>query len=77
MSTEDVYAYIRNRGALYGTAAAIEATIEEFLAVGCQGFMVFCNAAPSLLELEEITSLPLVKCAIGAAECATRALDQD
>lgn len=30
MSSEDVYAYIRNRGALYGTASAIQETIEAF-----------------------------------------------
>jgi len=46
MSAEDVYAYNRDRGALYGTVSAIEETIEEFTGLGCDGFMGFCNAAP-------------------------------
>jgi hypothetical protein len=57
MSSEEVYAYIRNRGAPYGTAAAVEATIEEFIDVGCGGFMVFCNSAPALESLELLASL--------------------
>jgi alkanesulfonate monooxygenase SsuD/methylene tetrahydromethanopterin reductase-like flavin-dependent oxidoreductase (luciferase family) len=64
MSAEEVGAYIRNRGALYGTAAAIEATIEEFIDAGCGGFMVFCNSAPAVESLEQLASLPPVRRAI-------------
>jgi alkanesulfonate monooxygenase SsuD/methylene tetrahydromethanopterin reductase-like flavin-dependent oxidoreductase (luciferase family) len=56
MSSEEVYAYIRNRGALYGTSSAIEETIESFIGAGCGGFMVFCNAAPSEHALEQLAS---------------------
>lgn len=65
MSSEDVYAYIRSRGALYGTAAAIEETVEEFLDAGCGGFMVFCNSAPASHALEQLADLPSVRRAIG------------
>lgn len=54
MSSEEVYAYIRNRGALYGTASAIEERIEDFVDVGCGGFMVFCNSAPAVSALEQL-----------------------
>ena len=64
MSSEEVYAYIRNRGALYGTASAIEETIEEFIDAGCGGFMVFCNAAPAVRGLEQLAALPSVRCRI-------------
>ena len=64
MSSEEVYAYIRDRGALYGTAAAIEATIEEFIGAGCGGFMVFCNSAPALQGLEGLASLAPVRRAL-------------
>jgi alkanesulfonate monooxygenase SsuD/methylene tetrahydromethanopterin reductase-like flavin-dependent oxidoreductase (luciferase family) len=64
-SSEEVYAYIRSRGALYGTASAIEETIEEFIDVGCRGFMVFCNSAPLVWGLEQLSSLSLVRHAIG------------
>jgi alkanesulfonate monooxygenase SsuD/methylene tetrahydromethanopterin reductase-like flavin-dependent oxidoreductase (luciferase family) len=64
MSSEEVDAYIRNRGALYGTAAAVEATLEEFIDAGCGGFMVFCNSAPALESLEQLASLPVVTRAI-------------
>jgi alkanesulfonate monooxygenase SsuD/methylene tetrahydromethanopterin reductase-like flavin-dependent oxidoreductase (luciferase family) len=57
MSSEEVYAYIRNRGAMYGTASAIEETIEEFTAAGCRGFMVFCNSAPESSGLQQLASL--------------------
>jgi alkanesulfonate monooxygenase SsuD/methylene tetrahydromethanopterin reductase-like flavin-dependent oxidoreductase (luciferase family) len=65
MSSEEIYAYIRNRGAFYGTASAIEETIEEFIDVGCGGFMVFCNSAPSARGLEQLAALPSVQRAIG------------
>jgi alkanesulfonate monooxygenase SsuD/methylene tetrahydromethanopterin reductase-like flavin-dependent oxidoreductase (luciferase family) len=65
MSSEEVYAYIRNRGALYGTASAIEETIERFIDAGCGGFMVFCNAGPSTDGLKQLAALPLVQHAIG------------
>ena len=67
MSSEEVYAYIRNRGALYGTASAIEETIEEFIDAGCGGFMVFCNSAPSAEALEQLAALPSVHYAIGGS----------
>jgi alkanesulfonate monooxygenase SsuD/methylene tetrahydromethanopterin reductase-like flavin-dependent oxidoreductase (luciferase family) len=67
MSAEEVYAYIRNRGALYGTAAAIEETIEQFLAAGCGGFMIFCNSAPSAHALGQLAMLPAVRRAIGTS----------
>ena len=51
-------------GALYGTAAAIEATIEEFIDAGCGGFMVFCNSAPGLQGLEQLASLAPVRRAL-------------
>jgi hypothetical protein len=44
MSAQEVHAYIRDRGALYGTASSIGKTIEAFCDAGCRGFMVFCNA---------------------------------
>ncbi len=65
MSAEEVYAYIRNRGALYGTASTIEEMIEEFIAAGCQGFMVFCNSAPAATALEQLASLSAVRNVIG------------
>jgi alkanesulfonate monooxygenase SsuD/methylene tetrahydromethanopterin reductase-like flavin-dependent oxidoreductase (luciferase family) len=64
MSSEEVYAYIRSRGALYGTASAIEETIEEFIDAGCGGFMVFCNSAPSGCGLEQLATLPSVQRAV-------------
>ena len=57
MSSRDVEAYVRGRGALYGTAAAITATIEEFIDLGCQGFMVYCNSAPEPSGLHQLKSL--------------------
>jgi len=65
MSAEDVHAYIRSRGALYGTVAAIEETIEQFLDAGCGGFMIFCNAAPSASALEQVAVLSSVQHSIG------------
>jgi hypothetical protein len=43
---------------VYGTAAAIEETIEQFLDAGCKGFMVICNSAPSADALEQLAALP-------------------
>jgi hypothetical protein len=57
MSSEEVYAYIRNRGALYGTPSGINETIEAFIDVGCVGFMIFCNSAPSADNLEQLAML--------------------
>ena len=65
MSSEEVYAYIRNRGALYGTASTIEETIEQFTDAGCRGFMVFCNGAPEVSALEQLASLPPVRRTLG------------
>jgi alkanesulfonate monooxygenase SsuD/methylene tetrahydromethanopterin reductase-like flavin-dependent oxidoreductase (luciferase family) len=67
MSAEEVYAYIRDRGALYGPAAAIEGTIEQFLDAGCGGFMIFCNSAPSARALGQLGVLPAVRRAIGGS----------
>lgn len=64
MSAKDVSAYIRDRGALYGTAAAIEEIIEQFIGAGCGGFMVFSNAAPTAHALEQLADLPSVRRAI-------------
>jgi alkanesulfonate monooxygenase SsuD/methylene tetrahydromethanopterin reductase-like flavin-dependent oxidoreductase (luciferase family) len=64
MSSEEVLAYIRNRGALYGTASAIEETIEEFADAGCGGFMVFCNSAPAASGLDQLASLLPVRHAL-------------
>jgi alkanesulfonate monooxygenase SsuD/methylene tetrahydromethanopterin reductase-like flavin-dependent oxidoreductase (luciferase family) len=61
MSSEEVYAYVRNRGALYGTASAIEETIEHYVDAGCGGFMVFCNSAPAVSGLGQLASLPPVR----------------
>jgi len=66
MSAQEVSAYIRNRGAFYGTAPAIDETIGQFIDAGCQGFMVFCNSAPALEALEQLASLGPVKRAIEA-----------
>lgn len=65
MSSEAVHAYIRNRGALYGTASAIEETIEHYIDAGCRGFMVFCNSAPAVAGLEQLASVPSVRRVIG------------
>lgn len=59
MSAAEVETYIRSRGALYGTASAIEATLLEFIDAGCGGFMVFCNGSPALDSLEQFASLRL------------------
>jgi alkanesulfonate monooxygenase SsuD/methylene tetrahydromethanopterin reductase-like flavin-dependent oxidoreductase (luciferase family) len=67
MSAEDVHAYIRSRGALYGTVAAIEETVEQFIDAGCGGLMVFCNSAPSAHTLEQLAALPPVCRAIGGS----------
>ena len=66
-SSEEVYAYIRDRGALYGTASAIEETIEAFVDAGCGGFMIFCNSAPSVDALQMLARLPSVHHAIGGS----------
>lgn len=57
MNAAEVDSYIRDRGALYGTAVAIEATIEEFVDTGCGGFMDFCNSAPARAILDQLVSL--------------------
>jgi alkanesulfonate monooxygenase SsuD/methylene tetrahydromethanopterin reductase-like flavin-dependent oxidoreductase (luciferase family) len=64
MSAQEVRAYVRDRGALYGTASAIGETIEAFSDAGCRGFMVFCNAAPDASGLEQLASLPTVQRAL-------------
>jgi alkanesulfonate monooxygenase SsuD/methylene tetrahydromethanopterin reductase-like flavin-dependent oxidoreductase (luciferase family) len=72
MSAHEVRAYIRDRGALYGTASAIEETIEAFFDAGCRGFMVFCNSAPDLRGLEQLASLPAVQRALAQQQAAVR-----
>lgn len=66
MSAQEAHAYIRDRGALYGTASAIEEMIEAFADAGCRGFMVFCNSAPKTYELEQLAAL----------SCVRRSIDQ-
>jgi alkanesulfonate monooxygenase SsuD/methylene tetrahydromethanopterin reductase-like flavin-dependent oxidoreductase (luciferase family) len=58
MSAAEVDAYIRGRGALYGTASAIEATLQEFTDAGCSGFMIFCNNSPAPDSLDHLASIP-------------------
>jgi len=67
MSSEEVYAHIRDRGALYGTVSTIEQTIQAFTDVGCVGFMVFCNSAPSAGSLHQLGALPSMRRAVGAS----------
>jgi alkanesulfonate monooxygenase SsuD/methylene tetrahydromethanopterin reductase-like flavin-dependent oxidoreductase (luciferase family) len=57
MSAKEVDAYIRDRGAFYGTADAICEVVERFLAAGCGGFMTFCNESPSARALEQLASV--------------------
>jgi hypothetical protein len=52
-----VDAYIRSRGAFYGTVESISETVAEFLEAGCGGFMIFCNDAPSLSALQELKTV--------------------
>jgi alkanesulfonate monooxygenase SsuD/methylene tetrahydromethanopterin reductase-like flavin-dependent oxidoreductase (luciferase family) len=59
MSASEIEAYVRDRGALYGRASAIGATLEEFIDAGCSGFMIFCNGSPALDSLEQLASLRL------------------
>lgn len=54
MSASDVETYVRRRGAFYGTMSTIGETIHEFVDLGCQGFMVYCNASPSMESLEQL-----------------------
>ncbi len=57
MSANEVDAYIRDRGAFYGTASAIAEMVEEFVALGCAGFMVYCNQSPAPDVLAQLASL--------------------
>lgn len=45
MSASGVHVYVRNCGAFYGTLPAIGETIDEFIDLNRQGFMVYCNSA--------------------------------
>lgn len=63
MSAQQVDAYIRERGAFYGTESAIRETAEEFVELGCRGFMVYCNRTPDLGCLDELTSAASVAAA--------------
>jgi alkanesulfonate monooxygenase SsuD/methylene tetrahydromethanopterin reductase-like flavin-dependent oxidoreductase (luciferase family) len=67
MSSGEVYAYIRNRGALYGTASAIKERIEAFIEAGCGGFMICCNSAPAADILEQFATLPPVRRTTGGS----------
>jgi alkanesulfonate monooxygenase SsuD/methylene tetrahydromethanopterin reductase-like flavin-dependent oxidoreductase (luciferase family) len=60
MSASDVETYVRDRGAFYGTSSAIQEMVEEFIDLGCQGFMVYCDAAPELEALEQLQAGPRV-----------------
>src|SRR6185437_10792561 len=60
MSASEVEAYVRSRGAFYGTASTTTETIEEFIDLGCQGFMVHCNSAPVPGALQQLKSLSSV-----------------
>jgi alkanesulfonate monooxygenase SsuD/methylene tetrahydromethanopterin reductase-like flavin-dependent oxidoreductase (luciferase family) len=53
MSANDE-AYIRHRGAFYGTASAITETIEDFTSLDSQGFVVSCNASPAVGALTSL-----------------------
>ncbi len=57
MSAAEVDAYIRNRGAFYGTAGGVAQTIDEFVGHGCAGFIVFCSNFPAHVGLEGLASL--------------------
>jgi len=57
MSASQVDTYIRERGAFYGTASVVGEMIEEFVAAGCRGLMVYCNSAPAMHGLEELASM--------------------
>jgi alkanesulfonate monooxygenase SsuD/methylene tetrahydromethanopterin reductase-like flavin-dependent oxidoreductase (luciferase family) len=59
ISAKEVDVYIRNRGALYGTSPAITETIDKFVDIGCQGFMIYCNVSPVLEALESLSLLVL------------------
>lgn len=72
MSAQEVRAYIRDRGALYGTAAAIQETIEAFTDAGCRGFMVFCTSAPDVSGLEQLASLPAVQRSLTGEQTTVR-----
>jgi alkanesulfonate monooxygenase SsuD/methylene tetrahydromethanopterin reductase-like flavin-dependent oxidoreductase (luciferase family) len=67
MSAAEVDAYIRNRGALYGTTSSIEETVEELIDAGCSGFMVFCNSAPAVEGLQQLASLRPIRYAVASA----------
>jgi len=56
-SADEIDEYIRDRGALYGTTVAIAETIEEFVSLGCQGFMAYCNQSPAPDALAQLASL--------------------
>ncbi len=56
MSAAEVDACIRRRGAFYGTASAIGARAEEFISLGCGGFVIFINESPALAGLEQLAS---------------------
>ena len=70
MSTQEVHAYIRDRGALYGTASSVGETIEAFCDAGCRGFMVFCNSVPDVRGLEQLASLPAVQRTLACQQAA-------
>ena len=57
MSAAEVGAYMRGRGAFYGTAAGIAEVIEEYVELGCGGFIVYCNASPDMTSLAQLVDL--------------------
>jgi alkanesulfonate monooxygenase SsuD/methylene tetrahydromethanopterin reductase-like flavin-dependent oxidoreductase (luciferase family) len=71
MSAAEVDAYVRKRGAFYGTAPAISETIEEYISLGCGGFIVYCNRAPAQVSLEQLASLIPAAGRAGASQLFT------
>lgn len=43
-------------GALYGTACTITETLEELIQLGCEGFLVYSNSAPTSDALRRLFS---------------------
>jgi alkanesulfonate monooxygenase SsuD/methylene tetrahydromethanopterin reductase-like flavin-dependent oxidoreductase (luciferase family) len=53
----DADAYIRARGALYGTDDRIRTTVEEYVDAGCGGFILYANRSPLLQSIDEMASV--------------------
>lgn len=57
MSAEEVDAYIRSRGAFYGTVESVTQTVDDFIGAGCGGFMMYCNDSPVTDVLDVLAAL--------------------